>query len=131
MEVIDLVRVATSDLGTFGVLVRGGIPLCVTCEDPWKDNRRNISCVPTGTYTCRRYSSKRFPDVWEVFPVPGRSLILIHNGNTIDHTEGCILVGKAFGMLKGLPMVTESVPTLDRLRKALPSEFTLRVTNPQ
>jgi hypothetical protein len=125
--VITLLRVCTSIKGTFGVMIYNGMPVCVTCEDPWNDNRKNISCIPDGEYTCETYHSAKYPNVWEVRDVPGRSLILIHNGNTISHTEGCILVGRGFYHMGDLPMVTDSIATLEMLRSQLPSSFKLSI----
>ena len=45
---LKLVRVTTGMDGTFGVLIKDGVPLCVTLELPWRDNERSISCIPEG-----------------------------------------------------------------------------------
>ncbi len=124
---ITLHRVASTDKGTFGVLVRDGIPLCVTCEDPDNNNAKNISCIPKGIYRCKPFSGTRFKNVWEITKVPNRTTVLIHEGNTINNTEGCILVGEGFTTMKGLPAVFNSVATLNRLRRTLPSEFELEI----
>ena len=123
-----LTRIRTSKDGTFGELrnARGEV-LCVTCEDPWNDNQHNISCIPRGTYTVKKFYGRKYRDVWQVMNVPGRDAILIHNGNTIRDTEGCILVGAAFGMLEHLPSVTSSRDTLNRLRMILPDTFELTI----
>lgn len=128
MITLHLHRVCSSPKGTFGVLVLNDIPLCVTCEDPWNDNKRNISCIPKGTYLCRDFSGTKYRNVWEVTGVPGRSAILIHQGNTISHTEGCILVGRGFNNVGDVPMVTDSRLTLDMLRTVLPDEFYLTIS---
>jgi len=46
---LTLKRCASTAKGTFGVLLHDGVPLCVTCEDPWNDNLPNISCIPSWT----------------------------------------------------------------------------------
>lgn len=43
--------------------------------------------------------------------VPGRSGILIHSGNTIDDSWGCILLGKKTGHLDRKRAVLLSKPT--------------------
>lgn len=124
---ITLHRLRSSDQGTFGVLIKDGHPLCVTCEDPWNDNERNNSCVPTGVYQCHKHTGTRFSNVWELQNVPGRSAILIHSGNNINDTHGCILVGNGFSKLDGLPSITDSLATLNKLRSTLPDNFTLTI----
>jgi len=95
---------------TFGVLVING-QILKTLERPWQDNKSNISCVPPGTYQTNyipRSSSGKYRKVWHVTNVTGRSGILIHNGNLVDHTRGCILVGTKHGILAGQPAVLGS-----------------------
>jgi len=120
---IILTRGATTAKGTFGILTMDGEPLCVTCEDPWNDNKTNISCIPDGEYNCSKFSGTKFKDVWEIKNVPGRSAILIHAGNTIEDTHGCVLVGRSFNGRA----ITESQAALAMLRKKLPDNFTLTV----
>lgn len=67
-----------------------------TLEPPWKDNRRNESCIPAGRYSVEPRSSQKFGDHLLVTGVPDRDLILIHAGNRPTDTEGCILVGLRF-----------------------------------
>lgn len=124
---IKIVRVLHSDNGTFGVFLDGDTPLCLTCEDPWKDNHPMVSCIPEGKYKFTKYSSPRFNDVWILENVPGRSMILIHSGNTIDDTHGCILVGERFGSLGTLPAVLQSKEALQMLRSKLPDEGDIEI----
>ena len=77
------------------------MPIVLTLEHPWKQNAPFISCIPTGEYTCRRYSSAKYPDVWQICDVRGRDKVLIHWGNFLKDTEGCILVGEKFQDLNG------------------------------
>lgn len=62
-------------------------------ELPWKDNQRNISRIPRGVYVWQKItrSSNGQPAIW-LRDVPGRSEILIHQGRTVDHTQGCIVL---------------------------------------
>jgi len=101
MRTMVLKRVASNFDGTFGVLIDGAgvVPFALTLEDQWKNNQKNISCIPHGYYTCRRVISPRFGETFEVLEVPGRTHILFHSGNTHEHTQGCILVGEEFGYL--------------------------------
>lgn len=127
---IELVRLENLFDCTVGVLTVNGELHSYTLELPWRDNRRNVSCIPAGTYTCRPVVSPRFRDVIEVCGVPGRSHILIHAGNTVIDTEGCILVGKSIGWLYGKRAVLDSRTALVDLLKRVDKSpaITLKIT---
>lgn len=94
---IILQRLTMSEQGTFGVLLISGRPYYVTLELPWKNNQREISCVPSGTYhVTKMYSEKFNKIVFVLHDVPGRDLIEIHIGNEIKNTLGCVLIGSEF-----------------------------------
>lgn len=80
---------------TYGELfTEGGWKICLTMEEPWRANRRSMSCIPAGTYgMVKRMSPSRGYLVWELKDVPNRANIQIHRGNFLSDTEGCILVG--------------------------------------
>ena len=65
-----------------------------TLECPWRENQVFTSCCPDGTYPLVAFESPEHPDCWVVTPVPGRTGILIHVGNTVADTQGCILIGQ-------------------------------------
>lgn len=69
---------------------------CKTLELAWKDNQRNISCIPTGNYKVKKTYSLKFGTVYEVKDVKNRSGIYIHHGNYFSDIQGCILVGNRF-----------------------------------
>ncbi len=60
---------------------------------------------------CRRVESPRFGYTYEVTAVPGRSHILLHPGNVVGDTQGCILLGRHFGLLRGDRAVLNSGQT--------------------
>ena len=80
--------------------------LCYTLEDEYRKEKVNGETrIPAGTYNLgfrkvggytQRYA-KKFPDIHKgmlhVLDVPGFEYILIHCGNTDEHTAGCLLVG--------------------------------------
>src|SRR6185436_6603557 len=74
------------------------------------------TCIPDGTYALgTRWSPKFSPKynhemVW-VKNVPGFEFILIHTGNTIDDTEGCLIIGDRIGVVKGKDAVLNSKAT--------------------
>ena len=82
--------------------------LCYTLEDERREEKvYGETCIPEGEYcinfrTVGGYHakySKRFADIHkgmlEVCDVPNFKYILIHCGNTDEHTAGCLLVGNS------------------------------------
>ena len=129
MKTVRLIRDERTPDVTRGYMTIEGKRVCETLEEPWRDNKPKVSCIPTGLYRVVKWDSAKYPNVWHVTDVPNRSAILIHNGNTVLHTEGCILVGNQRGVLGKLKAVLNSVVTLAGLRKLLPDEFMLEVVN--
>lgn len=129
MVTYTLKRTLFDPQGTIGVLMDSdGAKVCLTCELPWQNNAQGISCIPKGIYRCQRYDSLAHVHVWELLNVPGRTSILIHNGNTENDSKGCIVVGDKVGNIHGMPAVLNSVKTLDMLRHTFPDVFTLIIT---
>ena len=74
-------------------------------ERPWRGNKKEISCIPTGTYTCKAYTSKRFGETFEITDVEDRTYILFHVGNFPEKdSHGCLLVGES--LMKGTTAVS-------------------------
>lgn len=92
MTTLTLQRFYMDEDVTLGCIALNRIPL-YTLEDPWLDNEKDKSCIPTGSYQCVRYPSSKFGEVYLLQNVPDRDGILIHPGNTPKDTEGCILLG--------------------------------------
>lgn len=120
-----LYRDPSTQYGTFGTLYDGDKILCCTLEDPWLNNKKNVSSVPAGTYSVVKHNSYKYSNVWRLEDVKGRTGILIHAGNTADDTSGCILVGRGIGTVKSKPAIINSQAALKSLRQYLPSNFTL------
>lgn len=97
---MDIIRIEESEAGTFGVLVVDGSAFCVTLERPWLDNRQGVSSIPPGVYICRRVQSPSQGNTFEITGVPERSHILIHKGNFIGDSKGCVLIGQYFAKLR-------------------------------
>ena len=103
---IQLIRNKPQGKALFGQLYVDGEYFCDTLEN-------TDYAIPTGFYRLRVTMSPRFRIYLPLFDgVIGRSGIRIHAGNTIDHTEGCILVGEAD--LPNLRLLS-SLKTLHRL----------------
>lgn len=123
---LTLLRFSQTTLGTHGVLLSSsGVPMVCTLEEPWRDNARMVSCIPSGSYDVVKYSGTRHKDAFYVKDVPGRSDILIHEGNTLKDTAGCILVGKSYSQY-GLD---NSLEAMRYLNIVLPRNFILEVKN--
>jgi hypothetical protein len=105
---VTLLRVGQSERGTFGVLRYGPVPFALTLEEPWRNNEVGVSCIPPGRYVCQRVRSPKFGDTFEVTQVPDRTHILFHKGNTLDDTQGCILVAEEFSGTFDKPRVVSS-----------------------
>ncbi len=116
---IELKRVSYRPDCTLGVLINSedNMPICLTMEDPSRDNETSVSCIPKGAYYCYPYSSDRFQNVYKVKDVPGRTAILMHVGNTSEDTSGCILPGMQYGILKSKPAVLNSKGAMSALHQ--------------
>ena len=105
---LKLKRVADNEDATFGVLINGNIPFAVTLEPAWEDNKKGISCIPSGPYSCKRVKSPKFGDTFEILDVEERTHILFHKGNSERNTQGCVLIAEEFGKLNGKAAVLAS-----------------------
>lgn len=77
--------------GTNGKLVNGDQLVCKTIELPWLQNKRNVSCIPEGTYRVVKRNTKERGEHLHVINVPDRSWILIHPANSaLKELKGCI-----------------------------------------
>ncbi len=77
--------------GTNGALFNSDRFLCYTIELPWKDNKRNVSCIPEGQYEIEPRFSKRFKHHLILKDVKDRSFILFHPANdALKELQGCI-----------------------------------------
>jgi len=101
-------------------------------ELPWKGNKNNISCIPTGTYHWHKYLS---PDHgYEVVlleNVPGREGIEIHVANYVQELLGCIAIGIGMADINhnGLIDVTKSKRAFDELMSVLPGKGVIHILN--
>ena len=114
-----LVRDTFSENSTLGELSLNGVRICDTLENPWKDNIRNISCIPEGEYDVRlrypRESGTRDYLHLLIKGVPDRSYVLVHIGNFVHQTKGCVLVG----LSSSQDVVNNSKLAMDLLMKEI------------
>jgi len=90
--------------GTNGALFVNGKFVCFTIELPWRENRRNVSCIPEGRYELEPRISKKFGNHLLLVGVPQRSMILLHPANyALGELKGCIApVSELSGIGQGL-----------------------------
>lgn len=109
-----------------------------TLELPWKDNEKNISCIPEGTYKVVRRYSQKYKDHLHITGVEGRSLILIHWGNYAGSINprtgnpdirGCILVGSKYGDIDGdgITDILSSKSTFKAIMHIVPEQMELEI----
>lgn len=106
---LTVFRKTYTNRSTIGELHIDGKFFCYTLEDYCRDHNRDgdlqdagekkvfgKTAIPSGTYNVILSFSNRFKRLMpEVLNVPGYAGIRIHNGNTPEHTEGCLLVGSS------------------------------------
>jgi len=102
-----------------------------TLELPWINNKRKVSCIPTGDYKVKKRHSKKFGNHFHIQNVKDRSCILIHKGNYYTDILGCILVGDDLSYINDDNEidVVNSVNTMKQLLKRLPNKFDLSIVN--
>ena len=103
---LQVVRTQLGKDATNGLLFIDGLFECYTLEDQYQAVKvMHETCIPEGTYSIKlrtvggfdkRYKAK-YPELhrgmlW-IQDVPGFEYILIHQGNTDEHTSGCLIVG--------------------------------------
>jgi hypothetical protein len=132
--ILQLVRFAYAPEYTSGRLFLPDGRIFYTIERPWihadtPGGLPSSSCVPEGLYRLERHNSPEHPGSWalvneelgvyhlpsEVPAAGGRSVILIHPGNTAKDVEGCIAVG--MGWAPG--RVNDSRTAYGRMRASL------------
>lgn len=67
---------------------------CATLEKPWLNNQHDISCIPEGDYICKYTQHPKHGWVYQIMNVANdRTDVLLHVGNFVKDTLGCILIG--------------------------------------
>jgi hypothetical protein len=102
-----------------------------TLELAWKNNQKQISCVPIGDYKVKKRWSKKFGNHFHILDVPNRSYILIHCANFYTQLRGCVAVGDDLSYINGDNEidVVNSTKTLKELLKMMPNDFNLKIVN--
>ena len=104
---LTVVRTQLGKDATNGILLIDGVFECYTLEDQYQAVKvMHETCIPEGTYNIKfrttggfhtkykaRYGKAHY-GMLHLQDVPGFTYILIHAGNTDEHTSGCLIVGE-------------------------------------
>jgi hypothetical protein len=146
IETFPIFRLTYDSKGTPGEFRNSkGLKLFATLERPRNGNKRDnkktkeneSGCIPEGTYLCKKYSSEKFPNTWEITGVEGRNRILFHRANNIFDLLGCVGIGERFAFNVAHPItkvnckywLLESKIAFERFQKIMPNEFYLRINS--
>jgi len=104
---LTVVRTQFGTDATNGLLFIDGVFECYTLEDQYQAVKvMHETCIPEGTYDIQfrktggfhakyseRYKNAHY-GMLHIQDVPNFTYILIHTGNTDEHTSGCLIVGE-------------------------------------
>lgn len=108
MKTAYLYRLRSTDEGTPGIFACEGV-FWHSLELPDRDNKPNISRIPSGSYEVKkRYSNHFKRETYWLQGTEPRTYILIHGANFAgdvskgwqSHLQGCIALGKKTGRAK-------------------------------
>lgn len=115
---INIVRLEMTDTVTRGVMLIDGVCKFVTLELPWRDNEKDISCIPFGYYHLIPHNGEKYKNTFLVTKVPDRGAIICpHVGNTATDTRGCILIGEKFAEFGTAPAIANSTSAMEAFRR--------------
>ena len=120
--ILRLIREPTqTNHTTLGVLFINGVFQCWTLEDAIREEKvAGETCIPPGTYEIDLHPSARFTRELPLLKfVPNFTGILIHPGNDISDTSGCILVGMNRGTTRIYNSGVACQAVTERIRAAL------------
>ena len=112
------------DTHTEGRLLIHDIFVAYTLERKWCGNKVDLSCIKEGVYKCEKFIRKDRPAI-RIHDVPGRTGILMHVGNSIRDTTGCILPGLTKADIPAT--VNHSERAMRIIDKLLPDEFEIEI----
>ena len=130
-----LVRLQQNKKQTLGrLLIFDGLDItyeCCTLELADNNNKRNISCIPTGEYNVKPRTSDKYGKHFIVNNVQNRDYILIHPANYYSQLRGCIAVGSDFFDINkdGECDITYSRRAVKEMLTVAPDGFNLIILN--
>lgn len=120
MEIRVTGLIIDSDVTLSKVTVDGQF-VCFAIEDPLRDTKiKGKTAIPNGKYKVGlrwspKFSSEFNHEMLWIKDVPNFEYILIHWGNTVDDTDGCLLLGSKVGVLNNKIAVLNSRATYQNL----------------
>jgi len=103
---------------------------CYSIEDAYRTTKiKGETCIPDGIYPLATRFSPHFSKTYNhdmiwVQNVPGFEFILIHWGNTISDTEGCLIIGDKIGIVNQKDAVLNSKATYLKFYSRVISQIT-------
>lgn len=100
MKRLTLTRTSRQEGYTTGILHQEEKLLCYTLEPTWRDlkSEKKVmgqTAIPEGKYRIRMSPSQKFHRMMPyLMDVPNFTGVMIHPGNKVEDTKGCILVGE-------------------------------------
>jgi len=105
---LKLIRISSQEDSTNGILYINDEFACYTLEDEQRKIKvKHETAIPLGIYEIKfrtvggfhtkytsRYGAAFHKGMLELQSVPNYKYILIHTGNTDEHTAGCLLIGE-------------------------------------
>lgn len=123
MKKVKIIRCEVTDNHTLGVLLVEGEIFCYTLELAYRNNETNISCIPYGEYVVEFKRSPKFGYSYAIINVVDRVDILFHRGNTVDDTNGCILLGYKTGYIDNKRAILDSKKSVEDFMKNMEKEM--------
>lgn len=130
MHTLTIRRCITTDKNTLGFVTltnsRGKIIFnSVSLELPYSANKKQVSCIPMGTYRAIKTKYKSKNDVILLRNVPERENILVQIGNYSKDTLGSILLGRNIEYSEGTSehYITQSRLTMNALLSVCDEEL--------
>lgn len=123
---LKLIRQRRTEHYTEGKIYVNNEYICDSLEPP-------VSCehhpaIPLGSYGVQMFPSAKFRALRPILiKVPGRSGILIHEGNTARNTLGCILVGSSIGNGKLINSKSHLRGLIDWIKSILKRDGTVTI----
>lgn len=93
-----------------------------TLELGWKNNKSNVSSIPSGRYLCKwTFSPKFLKYTYEITGVPNRSGIRIHSANLYSQLLGCVALGHGYDDINSdkLPDILNSKKAIEEFNSVM------------